>query len=113
MAAGVAAVVSLNGNASRGGADQFFGRVGEGVVALGASVVLAAVATVLLHARGPAARPEGPVVHRMGDDLDTPPFGIPVVEGRGGAAARPRARRSVTEPHPVGRWRRRVPRLSW
>ncbi|MEU4447402.1 hypothetical protein AB0K14_38125 [Actinosynnema sp. NPDC050801] len=80
----VAVVVSMDGNASRGGSEGFTVEVGESVPVLGASVLLAVVGVVLLHARRTAPRPEGPVVYRVDggedDDTDTPPFGIPVVE---------------------------------
>ncbi|GAB3008097.1 hypothetical protein [Saccharothrix stipae] len=84
----VAVVVSMDGNASRGGSEGFTVKVGESVPVLGASVLLAVVGVVLLHARRPEPRPEGPVVYRVvdggegddTDDTDTPPFGIPVVE---------------------------------
>lgn len=84
--AAAADVISTAGNASeQGGAGGFGVRVGEGIVLLGASVVVAAVGVVLLHARRSQPRPEGPVVYRVDgaedeDDTDTPPFGIPVVE---------------------------------
>ncbi|MCC8250941.1 hypothetical protein [Saccharothrix luteola] len=80
-----AVVMSAAGNASRDPDDGGYTvDVGEGIVVLGASVVVAVVGVVLLHARRPEPRPEGPVVYRVDgvedDDTDTPPFGIPVVE---------------------------------
>ncbi|MFJ6677217.1 hypothetical protein ACIQMJ_39465 [Actinosynnema sp. NPDC091369] len=84
--AAVAVVVSLLGNAERQEtAGGFTVNVGEGVPVLGAAVLLAAAGAVLVHARRPEPRPEGPVVYRVDgvegdDDTDTPPFGIPVVD---------------------------------
>lgn len=84
VSSAVAYVVAVVGNASRQPEGQPFAvTVGEGVVVLGASVVVAVVGVVLLHARRPEPRPEGPVVYRVDgveDDTDTPPFGIPVAE---------------------------------
>lgn len=78
-------VVATVGNASRNGSGGFGAQAGEGIVVLGASVVIAVVGVVLLHGRRSRPRPEGPVVYRVdadgtGDDTDTPPFGFPVPE---------------------------------
>lgn len=80
-----ATVVSTVGNASRNGSGDFGARAGEGIVVLGASVVIAVVGVVLLHGRRSQPRPEGPVVYRVDeagtdDDTDTPPFGFPAPE---------------------------------
>ncbi len=80
-----AAVMSAVGNASREPEDGGYTvLVGEGIVVLGASVAVAVVGVVLLHARRTGPRPGGVVVHRLDgdedDDTDTPPFGMPVVE---------------------------------
>jgi hypothetical protein len=81
-----ASIVSAVGNASREPEDTGYRtEVGEGIVVLGASVVIAVIGVVLLHARRARPRPEGPVVYRVDgveddDDTDTPPFGIPVAE---------------------------------
>ncbi|WP_367137272.1 hypothetical protein [Saccharothrix sp. HUAS TT1] len=65
------------------------GEAGAGVWVLGASALAAVLGAVLLHARRSGApRPEGAVVYRVDDDgevagdddVDTPPFGIPVVQ---------------------------------
>jgi hypothetical protein len=74
---------------------------GGGVPVLSAAVLVAVVGVVLLHARRPEPRPAGPLVYRVddvgdeelrdaaqddagggvrSDDVDTPAFGIPVVE---------------------------------
>ena len=83
-------VAAMVGNAEQraaadSAADGYVVRVGEGTALLGASVAVAVVGVVLLHARRPEPRPEGPAVYRVdgvedGDDTDTPPFGIPVAE---------------------------------
>ncbi|MEV8443840.1 hypothetical protein AB0425_41250 [Actinosynnema sp. NPDC051121] len=80
-----ATVASTVGNAARNGSGGFGARVGEGIVLLGASVVVAVVGVVLLHGRRSRPRPEGPVVYRVDadgtdDDTATPPFGFPVPE---------------------------------
>ncbi|XVS62768.1 hypothetical protein ACQPYE_31560 [Actinosynnema sp. CA-299493] len=80
-----AAVMAAVGNASRQPDDgDFRVEVGAGIAVMGAAVVGAVVGVVLLHARRPEPRPEGPVVYRVDggedDDTDTPPFGIPVAE---------------------------------
>jgi hypothetical protein len=82
--ASAADVASTVGNASRNGSGGFGARVGEGIVVLGASVVVAVVGVVLLHGRRSRPRPEGPVVYRVDDDgtddTATPPFGFPAPE---------------------------------
>lgn len=81
-----AVVASMVGNSEmRADSGGYTVSAGEGVVLLGASVVVAVVGVVLLHARRAEPRPEGPAVYRVDgveddDDMDTPPFGIPVAE---------------------------------
>jgi hypothetical protein len=66
-----------------GAPDRIDFDLGAGVWLLIASVLVAVVGTVLLHAR-PASRPDGPLVRRVdggdysGSDTATPPYGIPV-----------------------------------
>jgi hypothetical protein len=77
----VAAAMIDNWDAS--GTDEFSMGVGEGLLLLSVSVLVAVVGVVLVHARRVAPGPEGPVVYRVEDDVeaddtDTPPFGIPV-----------------------------------
>ncbi|NUT52993.1 MAG: hypothetical protein HOV94_37750 [Saccharothrix sp.] len=80
------AVAAVMANRPPEGAGDYALEVGEGIVVLGASVLVAVVGVVLMHAERAAPRPEGPVVYRVdddvagGDDTDTPPFGIPVPE---------------------------------
>jgi len=82
--AAVTAVMAAVGNMAMQPEGGYTTTVGEGVVMLGASVVVAVVGVVLLHARRPPPRPDGPAVYRVDgvedDDTDTPPFGIPVAE---------------------------------
>jgi drug/metabolite transporter (DMT)-like permease len=56
--------------------------VRAGTWVLVAAAVVAVVGVVLIHGRRAEPRPEGAVVHRVDgdDDMDTPPFGIPVAE---------------------------------
>lgn len=80
-----AVVVSAVGNAVERDEAGFGARVDEGIVVLGASALVAVVGSVLLHARRPEPRPDGPVVYRVDEDAvdadtDTPPFGFPVPE---------------------------------
>ncbi|WP_033441665.1 hypothetical protein [Saccharothrix sp. NRRL B-16314] len=85
VAATGAFVVSVVGNtppADDSGARS--GGAGEGVLVLVAAALVALVGVVLIHGRRAESRPGGPVVYRVDDggdeDLDTPPYGIPVVE---------------------------------
>jgi hypothetical protein len=56
--------------------------VREGTWLLIAAAVVAVVGVVLIHSRRAEPRPEGPMVYWVGEDedLDTPPFGMPVDE---------------------------------
>jgi hypothetical protein len=70
--------------ASAVGYEHFAGGLGEGTWMLAAAAVVAVAGVVLIHSRRAEPRPEGPAVYRVDDDadedVDTPPFGIPVVE---------------------------------
>ncbi|ONI89065.1 hypothetical protein ALI22I_16205 [Saccharothrix sp. ALI-22-I] len=76
-------VVSAVADVSATDLRSFTQEAGAGILVLGASVVVAVVGVVLLHARRAQPLPDGPVVYRVDDtggddDTDTPPFGIPV-----------------------------------
>ncbi|MGW4116364.1 hypothetical protein ACWEFJ_36275 [Actinosynnema sp. NPDC004786] len=80
-----AAVVSAVGNAEAQDEAGLGVRADEGIAVLAGSVLVAVVGVVLLHARRPQPRPDGPVVYRVDDDAvdadtDTPPFGFPAPE---------------------------------
>lgn len=61
--------------------DYFQESAGGGIWVLSAAVLVAVAGVVLVHARRAEPRPRGAVVHVLGgEDDDTPPFGIPVIE---------------------------------